>query len=36
MALVNELERRRKEFDAALEELSHLYALFNTKVLGND
>jgi len=34
MKLVNDLEGRRKELDAALEELSHLYALLNTKLLG--
>ena len=36
MALVNRLEQRRKKLDAALEELSHLYALLSTKILSEN
>ena len=34
MALVERLERRRRVIDEALAELSHVYALLTTKILG--
>ena len=36
MALVDRLERRRKDFTAALEELTHLHAVLTTKILSPD
>ena len=35
MALVEQLERRRRVIDEALAELSHVYALLTTKLLGD-
>jgi DNA-binding transcriptional MerR regulator len=35
MALVERLERRRRVIDDALAELSHIYALLTTKLLGD-
>ena len=35
MALVERLERRRRVIDEALAELSHVYALLTTKLLGD-
>ncbi len=35
MALVERLERRRRVIDEALAELSHIYALLTTKLLGD-
>jgi len=36
MALVDRLERRRRVVDEALAELSHVYALLTSKLLGDD
>ena len=35
MALVERLEQRRRVIDEALAELSHVYALLTTKLLGD-